>query len=573
MVTGTGQFELALEQLTRTLRREHQCEINELKATISRLEGERGRGQAPAPDPKGDESPAAPVLPRAVHFDREPEQRAKGGSSARPAPVPEDPGGGHERESTGGLPAYETTYSLTAQRGSVDSSGEPRWEHPGEAAAPAGPASRHSTLTKALTKSLKAQQTKRLSLSANRHQRTMEFSSNGCLRLVERVVRSNYFEAAFSGLIALNAVVMVWEAQMLGEGVATDLAGQPQQAAGATGVLADGPPPVFAALGTVFGVSFTIEIVLRLIGQRCDFIFDGWNWIDLAIVVSWFVGMMEDSIPINPQLIRLARLAKLVRMLRLVKRMQGFDSLYLMTTSLRGSISILGWTTCVLLLVLVLNALLLNRVLVEFYFLEASYPLSERKELFRYFGSFTTSLFSMFELTLANWPPISRLLYESVTGWFIVIALAHKLAIGVAVIGVINGVFMQETFKVAQQDDEIMMRRALQASRTHADKMRRLMETADQSGEGQLDLEEFRRMFEDPGIKAWLASMELNPGDVDALFQMMDDGDGTLTVDEVIKGVAKFKGVARNLDLHMMLREQRQLKRHVETHLPVELSV
>mmetsp|Transcript_115927 Transcript_115927/g.328526 ORF Transcript_115927/g.328526 Transcript_115927/m.328526 type:complete len:133 (+) Transcript_115927:2-400(+) len=132
---------------------------------------------------------------------------------------------------------------------------------------------------------------------------------------------------------------------------------------------------------------------------------------------------------------------------------------------------------------------------------------------------------------------------------------------------------MQETFKVAQQDDEIMMRRALQASRTHADKMRRLMETADQSGEGQLDLEEFRRMFEDPGIKAWLASMELNPGDVDALFQMMDDGDGTLTVDEVIKGVAKFKGVARNLDLHMMLREQRQLKRHVETHLPVELSV
>mmetsp|Transcript_115926 Transcript_115926/g.328523 ORF Transcript_115926/g.328523 Transcript_115926/m.328523 type:complete len:133 (+) Transcript_115926:2-400(+) len=132
---------------------------------------------------------------------------------------------------------------------------------------------------------------------------------------------------------------------------------------------------------------------------------------------------------------------------------------------------------------------------------------------------------------------------------------------------------MQETFKVAQQDDEIMMRRARQASRIHADKMRRLMQTADSSGEGQLDLEEFRRMLEDPGIRAWLASMEFNPGDVDALFCMMDDGDGTLTVDEVIKGVAKFKGVARNLDLHMMLREQRQLKRHVETHLPVELSV
>ena len=60
--------------------------------------------------------------------------------------------------------------------------------------------------------------------------------------------------------------------------------------------------------------------------------------------------------------------------------------------------------------------------------------------------------------------------------WYFAFSIAHKVTIGFAVIGVINGVFMQalgtgrfvepsadfgctqETFKVAGSDDKIMMR-------------------------------------------------------------------------------------------------------------------
>jgi len=417
---------------------------------------------------------------------------------------------------------------------------------------------------------LKTQQSRGLTVAAAA---PAEPAGSSCclLALVEKVVGSNAFEIFFSVLITLNGVLLACEAQHDSISVASYLEYKDVNTSYDEW---DGAPNIFDTLGWVFGILFLVEVVLRIVAFRSRFPYEIWNWLDSIIVTVWIIGEVGPGLlPINPGLIRLTRFTRLVRLLKLVRKIGGFDSLFLMMTSLSHSAVILAWSGCLLGLLMMFNALLMNGCLAEFYFRNEGFPKSERVEVFRYFGSFTTSLFSMFELTLANWPPISRLLYESVTGWFIVIALAHKLAIGVAVIGVINGVFMQETFKVAQQDDEIMMRRALQASRTHADKMRRLMETADQSGEGQLDLEEFRRMFEDPGIKAWLASMELNPGDVDALFQMMDDGDGTLTVDEVIKGVAKFKGVARNLDLHMMLREQRQLKRHVETHLPVELSV
>merc|ERR1711865_467181 len=81
-----------------------------------------------------------------------------------------------------------------------------------------------------------------------------------------------------------------------------------------------------------------------------------------------------------------------------------------------------------------------------------------RRELYKYFGSFSRCLLSMFELTLANWPPVTRLLQEEVSEWFMPICLIHKLTIGFAVVGVINGVILQETFKVASTDGMIMMR-------------------------------------------------------------------------------------------------------------------
>jgi len=388
-------------------------------------------------------------------------------------------------------------------------------------------------------------------------------SSNPALAFLARLVASWWFELFFSILIVLNAVVLGFEAQYFGMQVGNTVGYHQRDAADEWPWAAT----FFEVFSWIFGIVFTIEVLLRIFGLRYRFVCDFFNWMDLAIVLVWIMGKFGRNLPINTQLIRLTRLGKLVRLMRLVKNIQGLDSLFLVTTSLKGSISVLTWTSVLLFVVLLLNALLLNQILTEFYLTNAAFPESERQEVYRYFGSFTTSLFSMFELTLANWPPISRVLYENVSEWFILFTLIHKVTIGFAVVGVINGVFMQETFKVAQHDDELMVRRVRTAKQLHDEKMRRLVATADKTGEGVLDLEAFRHMFRNPGISAWLASMELIPQDVDQLFKMMDDGDGTLSIEELVKGVAKFKGSARNIDLQTLLYENRRLLRLFEQHV------
>merc|ERR1719265_2258786 len=97
----------------------------------------------------------------------------------------------------------------------------------------------------------------------------------------------------------------------------------------------------------------------------------------------------------------------------------------------------------------------------------------------------------MFEITLGNWPPIARLLSEEVSEVFAAIMILHKLTIGFAVIGVITGVILQETFKVAQTDDLIMFRQRKVASTNLKKKMKKLFDALDEEGDGRLEEAEF----------------------------------------------------------------------------------
>merc|ERR1719456_1865831 len=160
-------------------------------------------------------------------------------------------------------------------------------------------------------------------------------------------------------------------------------------------------------------------------------------------------------------------------------------------------------------------ALFLSQALHVVYFADktaANMPPEElelKRKLYEYFGSFTRCLLSMFELTLANWPPVTRLLTEEVSEWFMLVCVVHKLTVGFAVIGVINGVILQETFKVASTDNVIMVRQKQRAQKNMRQKMEALFNTLDVSRDGTLAFEEFKLIADHPEIKAWLQAMDV----------------------------------------------------------------
>jgi len=274
--------------------------------------------------------------------------------------------------------------------------------------------------------------------------------------------------------------------------------------------------------------------------------------VDLLVVIATDVGLALRS-RVNLQVLRLMRLTRLVRILRLIRSMETIETFQLMATSLRACVTSATWAIIVLCVGLTVFALLMTMIVRDFYLQEESnsnLTLEEKLELFEYFGSYSRSMVSMFELALANWPVICRFLQEDLYEGWAVAAIFYKLTVGFAMIGILNAVFMQETFSAIEIDDSIMVAKKRRADKAHSKKMLRLFKHADKDDQGFLSRSGLRRVLRSPAIRTWLSSMNLDCTDSDLLFDLIDvAGVGRITLEDLEHGVASLRGPARSIDV------------------------
>jgi len=370
------------------------------------------------------------------------------------------------------------------------------------------------------------------------------------------MVNSNTFESVIAVVIVFSAIIMAFEMQYRGIETGYKVA-YPSYSTPADD-LWPWAMDVFQIAEWILGILFTVELFMKLTAQRRQFFIEFWNWIDVLIVGSWLATVIwESDSNFNPNILRLLRLMRLLRLLRLLGMISAFDSLYLMTTAIKGSLHILIWAVLVLLVVEMSVACLLQAS-VENFLRDGTASPERKMEVYMYFGSFARSMLTMFELTLGNWMPPTRALVENVSEWYLVFFLLHKFIIGFSVVSVLTGVFIQETFKVATSDDQIMLNNKRRAMKEHTTKMTNLFKYADNDGDGSLDRAEFDKVMDDPIVRKWLSSMGLEIDDVDTLFDTLNGGDSKVTAQELVVGAGRLKGNARSIDLLTFITEYRQ---------------
>merc|ERR1712194_545757 len=101
-----------------------------------------------------------------------------------------------------------------------------------------------------------------------------------------------------------------------------------------------------------------------------------------------------------------------------------------------------------------------------------------RQKLWKYWGSFTRSMLTMLEITLGNWVPACRTLMDNVSEWYALIFFIYKLYVDFAMIKIITGVFLHETFKCAANNDELMIQNRDRAKMRFREKMLILFQAA-----------------------------------------------------------------------------------------------
>jgi len=188
---------------------------------------------------------------------------------------------------------------------------------------------------------------------------------------------------------------------------------------------------------------------------------------------------------------------------------------------------------------------------------DPSNPEDKRKQLFEYFGTFSRSMLTMTELTLGNFVPVCRFINENVDEWHGHLLAIYKVVIGFALLRVVSGVFLLETFKAASSDDELMVVQKKRATQRHESKMMQLFNRA--AIDGHVQKEKFGEILQDKTVRTWLSAQEIEPGDGSLLFDLMDDGDHRLSSSELTKGLTRLKGAAKSVDVVSLL--------YVTTHI------
>eukprot|EP00434_Breviolum_minutum_P019270 symbB.v1.2.016982.t1/scaffold1297.1/size126219/6 len=306
---------------------------------------------------------------------------------------------------------------------------------------------------------------------------------------------------------------------------------------------------IFLVGDAIFTGLFTIDVVVRIVVLKLKFWKYCMNYVDVIVTLATLLQLVISTwTSVNPVLFRILRIGKLARALRVVTMSNTLASLELLTKCLQSSVDMLFWSFCLLTGIQCVAGMVVSALSREFIEDESQDP-SVREAVFRYYGTFTRTFLSMFEILFANWGPPCRIVVENISEWFSVFFLLYRCVLGFAVLNVVNAVFVQQTMKTATSDEELAFKQKEREMAMYTRKVRKLFNSMDETGDGCLNLEEFQKLAQSPKLKFWMSQLELEYHDLLSLFEFLDNGDGEITPAEFIEGASRLRGSAKAVDI------------------------
>merc|ERR1719161_2935788 len=181
------------------------------------------------------------------------------------------------------------------------------------------------------------------------------------------------------------------------------------------------------------------------------------------------------------------------------------------------------------------------------YIIDEDNPLGLREDLFEWFGRFSNSMLTMFEITLAPgaWSKIGRRLIYEVNPLYALFFIPYGWVVSFALVRVISAIFLKQTLAVASSDPETALHERQKKRAKEVIQLQKIFACADRDRGGTVTAEELLSIMEDRRIASMLAHLELDVHEVKHLFELLDDGDGSVSSEEFISGVLRMRGVAK----------------------------
>lgn len=365
---------------------------------------------------------------------------------------------------------------------------------------------------------------------------------------ISRIVKSKRFEIAIGVVIIANCITMGMEAELL-LGRAQDFESTAQ----------------VSELFITF--IFLAELVLRVLvyGWKNFAPLPGtvWNFLDAILVLV--TGVVTGILPLigvasgadsSLQTLTVLRAFRLARLVRVVQKFEAFHEVWLLLRGLMESGRVLFWTVVVIFFITYMFAvfgvvLLGVHIKKEYDDATASRdgPSDELEALFCVTGGVWPLMYTLIQvLTLDSWNSIARPMMKYVPWSWCYFYLYIAIAV-IVMMNLVTAVIVENALKNSQKDANALLREKEKQKQVELARIRQVFEDMDINGDGELSWPEFESAFDDKELSAKLNLLGMEPDNCRDIFQLLDTGDGVLSVQEFFDGIVCMEGTANAKDL------------------------
>eukprot|EP00927_Polykrikos_kofoidii_P061473 TRINITY_DN56304_c0_g1_i1.p1 TRINITY_DN56304_c0_g1~~TRINITY_DN56304_c0_g1_i1.p1 ORF type:complete len:594 (+),score=72.40 TRINITY_DN56304_c0_g1_i1:156-1937(+) len=317
---------------------------------------------------------------------------------------------------------------------------------------------------------------------------------------------------------------------------------------------------------------FVCELFCRVVGlgrMVCSKDQRPWLTLDVILVASSITDfVMEylgegDLARQGSSIGQIMKVARLMRVLRIFRFVRFLTKVRLMVTMICGSMLALFWLFVLILFVLYAFSIVLTLRAAEWLEEQATSSTDEVVRLVRgYYGSMPGTMYTLYTCMTGgiNWgEPANVALVVGIPDFCIF--LGFMFFIFFSVLNIVTGVFVDGAIQHANGDRSLRAVQAEEQQAAYLEDLRDLMLHLDLDGDGAISLAEWEASVEIEAVRTLLHSLDIKINDAMNLFQLLDvNGDGQITVYELMTGMSKCKGFANAVDMHAAIASIRKVR-------------
>merc|ERR1719191_1647317 len=159
------------------------------------------------------------------------------------------------------------------------------------------------------------------------------------------------------------------------------------------------------------------------------------------------------------------------------------------------------------------------------------------------FGTLMNSMFTLFQvMTLDTWADaIVRPLMKKQPHLCLYFIFFVTVSVFV-LMNLITAVIVENAFTIAKDDEAMVAKQLETRNQKEIQSLARMFIDLDEDQSGELNIYEFKRALQIPKFLNKLKMLDMRPHECMEVWDLLDDGDGLLTVEEFTNGLRRMKG-------------------------------